>query len=220
MSRLLIIPAAMIMSIVVLTSIAHAKVDPYVEDQTAEWGDVSEPSNVVPDALVSTGLYGQLSTEDDVDAFVYDFAEPAQNWPLSIIIPVCGDHFADFYPTAALIGPGLDVPDDAETLPFEVPEDMGVLVFNELSKSKERVENSQWDPPVYAFTEFKTDIEAGEYVVAVWDTEGQTGAYTLVTGALHPEFKNRDANEINAVFDNIFYTGDWMGQECGSVAKQ
>lgn len=204
----------LIFTIVLLwVNTVSAKWDPYIED--GDWSTDLEDAWAVPDAPVTTALYGLLDAEDDVDVFAYQFESPVQNWPLSLVVPVCGQHFADFYPSAALIGPELDVPEDIEALPLDLRKGTGALIFTDEKPLNERA-TVQWEPNgAYDFSEHRIDIPAaGDYFVVVWSPDEQRGAYTLLTGALHPDYKNRTEAELNPIFDNIFYSNAWMGVDC------
>jgi hypothetical protein len=105
-----------ILILLVLTSLTLAKGDPYIEDPANEWGDLHNPTSVWSITAV-VEHFGLLNPVGDVDAFAFDFTQATQNWPVKLFVPVCGEHFRSFYPSLALIGPGLDTP-QAGVLPF------------------------------------------------------------------------------------------------------
>src|SRR5689334_17729072 len=113
-----------------------AKWDPRVEEPGTDWAGIAQPWQA-PNALTSYAQFGRLDTYGDVDAFSYTFAAPQQGCPLRITLPVCGPYFADFYPTIALIGPGLDMP-AAGALPFDLPEGLGAQMLTEAKQDAPR----------------------------------------------------------------------------------
>jgi hypothetical protein len=204
-----------------LFSTALAKVDPYIEDQEAEWGDFSDPATIWSwDALAVQA--GQLALDDDIDVFAITFPEAVEGWEFELMIPVCEDHFEAFFPSVAVIGPGLDVP-EADALPFELPKGMGAEVFVE-DIYKERyvvdeqrsiqTENQINGAPAYFSTPRWIDIpEAGDYFIAIFEPEGQVGAYMLsLIGGQHDQFGDRSNAELDAAFNTLF-DGSWMGQD-------
>jgi hypothetical protein len=186
-----------------LFGVVQAKWFPYVEGDE-DWGDPSSPWQM-SDATGFSALYGRLDAPDDVDSMIYTFDAPIENWTVQAQVPLCGDHFAAFYPSVAVLGPGLP------GLPFVSTGDDGVVILTEYSDDSTRAENSQMG--VYEFTEFTVDIpEAGDYVVVVWEPHGNSGAYTLVTGSAEPNFAGRE-QEAEEAFEQL-ESGDWMGQDC------
>jgi hypothetical protein len=198
--------------------VANAKFFPYVEPIDTDWGGLDEPQTI-SNAGMFAGVYGRLDAADDIDALSFEFEQPVNNWLIRPIVPVCGDYFEDFYPSVAVIGPGLDAPDSDLELPFELPEDMGAAVF--MGSDEERPvirsteDNDGYIMEGYASTEYELDIpESGNYLVVVWDTAGGEGAYVLATGATHPsELNEEQIEQMEAGFE-LIQSGEWMGQEC------
>jgi hypothetical protein len=204
-----------------VTSLVSAKSNPYVEDPQVEWGDVSAPDSIAiwDGAAAHVGRLGEYG---DVDAFMVDFPEATDGWELELIVPVCGEHFKDFFPSVAIIGPGLDTP-EAGMLPFAVPEGMGVQIYSDeddkkayLESGKRGVISSNYvtGEPAYRDTrQLVTIPEAGQYIVAVFEPEGNVGAFMLSTGSKHDQFGDRSNAELDAAYNSLF-SGDWMGQDC------
>lgn len=197
---------------------ALAKGDPYFEDPTSEWGDVSQPVSVwSTEAAVQN--FGLLETYGDVDAFTYTFDQPLKNWPVELIVPACGEHFAALYPSVAVIGPGLDAPESG-ALPFDLPEGVGAQVFNtppstNLSRMVSQNSNSV-GIDAYIPGLFNVPIpEAGTYTLAVWEPNGNMGAYALVTGTHRDMFASRSDVEWTAAIRKL-ETGSWMEQDCAA----
>jgi hypothetical protein len=202
------------------TSITSAKYIPYVEPLDDDWGDVAQPWQA-PGGF-STVLYGRMGSDEDVDAITYEFIQPTSNWLVEIAVPVCGEHFAGFTPSVAVIGSGLPAA-EADDLPFELPEGMGVVVLTdgeliEMSKS----ENWLFTGDVQRFVRYESDslLNKGEYQLVVWEPEGNTGAYALSIMGVHPDYiDTMEANRMEETFD-LVNSGTWMGQECDAPLSQ
>ena len=213
-SKLLILVLAVLLFATTATS---AKFEPYIEDPEAEWGSI-DAAWEVPAALPFYGLYGHLESETDVDAFAYTFDEAVKAFSVRVIVPVCGTLFEDFYPSAAVIGPGLETPEDVE-LPFELPEGMGALILTEIARTEPRptIDDASYTRQDYFNIWHSVDIpEAGDYTIAVWDPDGITGPYVLATGREHPEMDMTDKvreKERIAAYTQI-ESGSWINEDC------
>lgn len=195
-----------------------AKGDPYFEDPKNEWGDLSQPAAVWSTEAAVQNL-GRLGTYGDVDAFAFEFDGAMKNWPVELIVPSCGEHFNMVYPSMAVIGPGLSTP-DAGTVPFDLPEGVGAEVFTSpvaenasrmVSQNSNSVGIDAYIPAI-----FNVAIpEAGTYTVAVWEPNGNVGAYALATGTKHDLFASRADEEWDAAMRNL-ETGAWMEQDCSA----
>jgi protocatechuate 3,4-dioxygenase beta subunit len=187
--------------------------EPYVEDPDAEWS--MEAPWTAPDALVRYALYGRLADAEDVDFFSYQFEGAEDEWPLEVTVPQCGEHFAAFYPSMAVVGPGLEQPPEG-VLPFDLPEGMGaqILVEEEHPEPRPAMINSHpW--PLYPAANHHVDIpEAGNYLLALWEPEDDVGGYFVTTGALVQLDPDRD-EEREALLKEIT-AGHWMGQDCSA----
>jgi hypothetical protein len=198
-------------------SLTSAKSNPFIEDPEAEWGNVSSPSTI-QSWEAATAQVGRLGEYGDVDAFTVDFPQATSGWSFEAIVPLCGDHFKDFYPSVAIIGPGLETP-KAGVLPFEIAEGMGVQVFSEemTAKSETRPVRSAdgiTGEPAYGNILHSIDIpQAGQYIIAVFEPEGNTGAYMLASGNNHDMFGDRSDEELTAAYDMLF-SRKWMEQDC------
>jgi hypothetical protein len=185
---------------------AAAKSDPYVEDPDDDWGDSSSPVEVWS-AEAAVAHYGRLGTYGDVDAFAFTFDAPVQDWPVAASVPDCGEHFQHVYPAMALIGPGLNQPASNE-LPFAMPEGAGAEVF-----TKERREFTNGTVEPYEASLVFDIPRPGTYLLAIWEPEGNAGAYMLSTGSRHDQFAERAQAEWDAVIQQLD-SGGWMGQDC------
>ena len=186
-----------------LFGLAQAKWFPYVEGED-DWGDLSN-AHPISDATGFSAFYGSLESNEDVDALMYTFDQPVAHWTVEIQIPVCGDAFESFSPSVAVVGSGLP------RLPFVASDTGGAVIFAEALVETARPVDEHMG--VYEYTQFTVDIpQAGEYVVVVWEPNGQSGAYTLVTGADEPSFAGREA-EAEEAFAQI-ENGEWMGLDC------
>jgi hypothetical protein len=196
-----------------LFNVAHAKVMPIVENPENEWSDISSPTPIT-DVLANNGLYGRLGIFGDVDAFSYGFDAPAENFPISLKVPACGEHFTPFYPSVAVVGAGFEGT-VTETLPFELPEGLGAQVLVEAERLAPRPTfEGEFEEEFYASTSFFINIpQAGEYFLVVWEPDGHTGAYSLWTGNEEPDFTTISDAELEATF-NLITTREWIGQDC------
>jgi hypothetical protein len=201
----------------VAVSTVSAKWDPRVEAPGTDWGGLAQAWQA-PDALTSYAQFGRLDTYGDVDAFSFTFAGPVQSWPARVSVPVCGPYFADFYPTMALIGPGLDVP-EAGSLPFDLPEGMGAQVLTEANQDTPRqVASEDYFSEGYLSTPHHIAIpQAGTYTIALFEPHNNVGAYLLVTGSGEPDFTGRE-QEIGNTYTELSSSNAWMGQDCGAPA--
>jgi hypothetical protein len=197
-----------------LASVATAKYIPYVEPLDGDWGDAAQPWPA-PGGF-STVLYGRMESAEDVDAIAYEFIQPTSNWLVEVAVPVCGEHFALFIPSVAVLGDHLPAV-EADSLPFELPEGMGAVVLTdgeliEMSRS----ENYLFTGDTQRFVRYDSDVllDRGEYLLVVWEPEGQTGAYALSIMGVHPDYVDAmEANRMDEAFD-LVNSGTWMGQGC------
>jgi hypothetical protein len=197
-----------------LTSVTAAKYVPYVEPLDGDWGDVAQPWQA-PGGF-STVLYGRMENDEDVDAIAYEFIEPTSNWLVEVGVPVCGEHFAPFIPSIAILGDDLPAA-EADTLPFELPRGMGAVVLTdgELIEMA-RSENYLFTGEVQRFVRYESDalLDSGEYLIVVWEPEGHTGAYALSLMGVHPDYIDAmEADRMDEAFD-LVNSGVWMGQDC------
>lgn len=214
-SFLLGIASLLLIAIVLPTpQSAYAKMGLHVEDQANEWGDFESPFET-NHATPFTGYFGRLSVYGDVDVLAFDFEESSTNWGMDIAVPQCGVHFEPFYPTMALIGPGLELSED-DVLPFDLPDDVGAIVLSEAEIEQPR--------PIGTYGLFEYDFyenvfsyedipQAGRYYVAIWEPNGHVGAYALQTGNSHPEVDASDMEAMEAGFARIS-SGEWIGVNC------
>jgi hypothetical protein len=207
----------LVIVLLLAASAVHAKLEPYIEDSEAEWGSI-DAAWEVPSPLAFNGMYGHLESETDVDAFSYTFEEPTPKFSVQVSVPVCGTLFEDFYPSAAVIGAGLETPEDVD-LPFELPKGMGALVLTEIARTEPRsiIGEASYTRQDYFNLWHLVDIpEAGEYTIAVWSPGALEGAYVLVTGSEHPKMdmsdKAREKERIAAY--NLIESGEWIGEDC------
>jgi hypothetical protein len=204
-----------------------AKNDAYVEDALSEWPGVDAPLSL-PAPLEWKEIHGRLGDYGDVDAFSFHFDEAVEAWPVEVRVPVCGEHFVPVYPSVALIGVGLEIPEEA-SLPFTLADGLGAIVLQETERPNPRPQNEEfsffYESPsgihntyYYAPEELVVDIpQAGDYTLAVWEPDGHVGAYFLWLGKQHPENieSYRDIGELEQAFQ-LIGTGSWMGQDCNA----
>jgi hypothetical protein len=203
----------LVLVLVVVSGAALAKVDPYIEPADGDWGGLDKPE-AVWSTTAALSLFSRLDSESDVDAFRYTFDAPAKSWTLTLSVPVCGGAFKDFYPSVALIGPGLKQP--TVKLPFKLPKGTGGVVFGQKAR-KDGERFTQDDPNmgirVYETTTQRLDIpQKGDYLVVVWDANGKPGAYMLTSGSRHDQFGKRSSLQFKLALRSI-ETGSWTGRD-------
>ncbi|MBN1564880.1 MAG: hypothetical protein JXA10_13620 [Anaerolineae bacterium] len=218
--RRIMIGSLALIALLGMAALAHAKMMPYVEPLDGDWGGIDDP--FVLDDPHFAAFYGRLDSSSDVDAIAMTFNEPAEAMRSDLVVPVCGDRFVNFYPSMALIGPGLDRPDDLAALPFDLPAEFGAIIMESQrpTGTVARPISDEWQlfeqlNANYEAMVFEADIpQAGEYMLVIWDAGKQRGAYTLITGAVHPTgdvFPGE--REFNTRFA-LIRSGAWIGQYC------
>lgn len=203
-------------------SLVQAKMLVFVERPGEDWGAIDDPLAVEEPYI--TGFFGRLDADDDLDAVAVTFTEPVEAMQTNLHVPRC-ESLDGFYPSMALIGPGLDRPDDEAlaALPFELPEGMGAIIEQpeppDVDDAGDAVPRRAdafqiFTLHFYAPLSFVADIpQAGEYLFVVWDDTGATGAYMLMTGTTHPDaapFETGDYDERLTLLSS----GNWLDGLC------
>lgn len=212
-----LITIALVAASLALFGVAQAKSLPYAEGLDHDWGGLDAPFSI-PKARGSLMLDGRMNNPTDVDAFTYTFIEPVKTFPLQVDVPTCGESNAAFYPTVALVGPGLPVPDASVTLPFDVPEGMGVQTFAIEHARQKRYAYSSYGPELYVIG-LRQQVEipqAGTYTLVVWEPDGHVGPYIVTTGDQEPDFEGMTDDEINQHFQQG-YDGQWVTHACAAI---
>lgn len=200
--------------LVVLPVLAH---DPFIEEH--DWGGFDDPF-IVTDAAISYALYGYLD-EEDYDVFQLDFAEAGELLRAEVLTPVCGAHYADFYPEFIIVAPADVVAEPLEMeLPFVLPPDNAILYA---SFDAEPVAEATPEPrPTFiepfggtAFYQgIKIDLyvpAAGSYWIVVFSPDGLSGDYTLATGFREVFNSSRDQMLRNV---RAIQSGEWLHRRC------
>ncbi|MDM8005941.1 MAG: hypothetical protein QUV05_07300 [Phycisphaerae bacterium] len=160
------------------TAPAHV---PYLETTDFTW---EKPFRVRGSIAQSIAVYGWLEgangVTEDIDVCQFTLRRPTKVF-VETLVPVCTD-YAEFRPSFAIVGPGLDVPNEA--LPFELPEGYGAIVVPNYSDPQRPTfyepfgNKSYYDGP-----EFEQVLSTpGTYYVVVWDPAGIVGDYVAVLG--------------------------------------
>jgi hypothetical protein len=170
--------------ILFITSIATAHV-PYIERS-----DYSEENPFYVWKMIekSKAFYAWLENEqgnqcDDIDVYKFKILNNQKNIYIELIVPVIENYYENFVPWFALVGPHLPTPD--QELPFEIPEEYGVIVMENVEQGTER--ETFYEPfggkSYYYGPVLDMDIsETGEYYIYCWDPNNQGGDYVLVIG--------------------------------------
>jgi hypothetical protein len=170
--------------LVLISSIVTAHV-PYIE-----YKDYNEDKPLYVWKMIeySKAFYAWLENDginpcEDIDAFKFKIRNKPKLVYIELIVPVVDDHYEDFVPWFALVGPGL--PEQNQTLPFEIPSGYGVIVKENVEPGSER--ETFFEPfggkSYYYGPIFEENIsEPGTYYVYCWDPYEQGGDYVLVLG--------------------------------------
>lgn len=197
--------------------------DPFIEEE--DWGSFDAPL-MVADSSISYALYGYLD-EGDVDVFQLDFAEAEMLLRAEVLTPVCGEHYASFYPQFAILADRDSVTEPLDVaLPFEIADDLAVL-YNTIEDSMniDAEATSEPTPEVrstfvepFGGTEFydgpSIDLMtpvAGSYYVAVFNADGLAGDYALATG-----YKEQFNSPADQMLRNVgaIRSGEWLHRRC------
>lgn len=189
-------------------SLAH---EPFLEE--GDWGMFDDP-HIVVDPAIAIGLYGYLDNED-MDIFELNFLGGEDTTFFSgIRVPVCGDHYTEFYPHYAILAPEEFATVDTE-LPFDMPQGFGIFHYQGPTiMEEERL--SFFDPNLQnefymgqaSFLDFP---DVGTYYIIVFNPEGQMGDYALVTG--HIETFIPDPNNLDPISASIA-NDSWLKRDC------
>jgi len=121
---------------------------------------------------------------DDIDVYQFKINKHMKMY-IELIVPVVGDHYKDFVPWFALVGPGL--PEPSQELPFELPNGSGAVVKENVAPGEPREtfyepfgNKSYYKGPIF-YEELNTN---GTYFVYCWDPYKSGGDYTIVLGSL------------------------------------
>lgn len=160
------------------TTLAHV---PYLETTDFTW---EKPFRVRGSIAQSIAVYAWLEVAngatEDIDVYQFTLRRSTQVF-VETLVPVC-PAYAEFRPSFAIVGPGLDVP--AELLPFELAAGYGAIVVPNYSDPQRPTfyepfgNKSYYDGP-----EFEQVLSTpGTYYVVVWDPAGIGGDYVAVLG--------------------------------------
>lgn len=199
-----------ILMLMMLYGVVQAKQEPYVEAPDEDWGGIEDPF-VLPDNLLAHIVFGRFDNEDDVDAFSNTLEVETGVIPVTVMIPECDAQTEAASPVVAIIGAGLDIPD--EPLPFELPDGMGAQILQDPVQSDEVTNWADYD--IERSERYMVEVpEGGSYLLAVWEADGQPGVYMIETlGAGHAMDENRSQRERDATF-RLIDNRAWMGDIC------
>ena len=173
----------LVMGILVLIgrpALAHV---PYFERK--DFSD-EKPFEVPYKIEQSLAVYAWLETDGlnpstDIDVYRFEVNESVRVY-LEVLVPVC-EPYADFFPSFALVGPGLPDPDEA--LPFSLPPSYGAVVMMDELPGSER--DTFYEPfggkSYYQGPVFDAQVGTpGTYYVYFWDPYEKGGDYVAVFG--------------------------------------
>lgn len=161
----------------VSTVVAHV---PYFEHRDFS---VEHPYVVWKNVEQSKAFYGWLETGTDVDVYRFMVCNKPIRIYAELIVPVVDDVYEDFVPGFALVGPGL--PEINESLPFDVPDDLGGIVMKNIVPGSNR--STFYEPfggkSYYTGSILDINVsEPGEYMIYCWDPNNSGGDYVFVLG--------------------------------------
>lgn len=209
----------LVFGLLVSALMVAAKAEPFVEAPDEDWGGV-EGAVTLPDGLSGFFLAGRLATRDDVDAVTFTTTTPLTDVRANVLVPICGTQFEAFYPSVAIVGAGLPLPEATalDGAPFTVPDGEGLLLLNDPPPNVGERARSGWEyfnqyvytPEIYTF-----DLpEAGTYSLVVWEPNGGVGAYMLDAGVEgQAMLDSRDEAERESAF-SLLLSGRFKGTDC------
>ena len=167
-----------------LVNIATAHV-PYIE--RSDYNE-ENPYYVWKMIEKSKAFYAWLENEgentgDDIDVFKITVRNRPVNIYVELIVPVVNNHYEDFVPWYALIGPNL--PEITEDLPFSIPDGYGGIIMENVEPGSER---ETFFEPFGGKSYYKGPIldenitESGTYYLYCWDPYEKGGDYVIVIG--------------------------------------
>lgn len=182
--------------------------DPRIEEE--DWGDFTDPY-VIEDATISYALYGYLENEEDIDVFELHFAEDDLLLRGEILVPVCQETYAEFYPEYVIVGEGengLEL-----ELSFDLPEGFSIL-YHYTTRPSKATETRKSYISSHAGTEYyesermdETLPLNGTYYLVVYTSDGLVGDYTLATG--YREVFLSDPEDITEAVQKI-RSDEWL----------
>lgn len=210
MRRLLI---TLVLCLIALPVLAH---DPSIEGDE-DWGGFDAP-NRVADATISYALYGYLD-EGDIDVFRLDFEDEENLLRVELLVPVCGDHYADFYPHFAVFSTNTRAADSelaAVSFPFDVPEELHAVYVSDTPEATLEARPTFVEPiggtAYYDSPRLDLDVPRGTYLIAVYAPDGvRSGDYTIATG--YREVFNSPPGETLAEVITI-RANAWLHRDC------
>lgn len=143
-----------------------------------------KPFKVVNSIEQSIAVYSFLDPDiNDIDVYEFVLDKPAQVY-LETLVPVCVvyEHFDPFF---AIVGPGLPLLPEGETLPFDIPVGSGVVIMPNFSPDELRPTFYEFfgDKSYYQGPTFDEYFETpGKYRIYVWEPESEFGDYVMVIG--------------------------------------
>lgn len=161
----------------VTLSAAHV---PYLEMK-----DFSEENPfIIRDSVEnSKSLYSWFETPADIDVYTFEVTDPVRLFAVARV-PVCPG-LEELLPWLAVVGPGLPPPE--EVLPFDIPEDYGAVVVENLAPGETRETFYEFFGGKYYYDApaFDEEIsEPGTWYVYYWDPYQIGGDYLAVIGFL------------------------------------
>lgn len=152
---------------------------PYLEDIDFP---AETPFSVPQPIEKSRAFYGWFDSGSDIDAFVFEIAEPIRLFAQALV-PVC-EGYEDLLPWFAVVGPGL--PQPQSRLPFELPPGYGAVVVENAAPWTPRKTfyepfGGKWyfDGPVFD----RVVSTPGRWFLYYWNPYGKIGDYVAVVGS-------------------------------------
>ena len=159
----------------------------------------------VTDPNISIVVYQEITCEDQEIWFSF---EAQEGFPLyvQVGVPVV-DRLNTYMPHAAIIAPGL--PEPTTTLPFSVPEGLGVMPLSPDETPSDFYEPFTQTSSWVWIEETVTLPESGSAYIVAWNEDSMTGKLWLATGTVE-DFSDVEVSEFilwNEYVNNFHETG-------------
>jgi hypothetical protein len=204
-----------------------------------DWGNFDAPY-VVEDGAVSFAFFGALAPGNDLDVYQLTFSDD-DRLRLELLIPVCGDIYADYYPRILVLGAGdapligddlaaLLLPDaDASTAPAPTPEgealaasigappdDLSLLyTYDSRPADDNETRTTYYEHHTrrdyYEAETVDLDVTAGDYTLVVFDPADAGGDYLLASGYVETFFPPLPSEPEMTGMD---WRASWPAEEC------
>lgn len=143
------------------------------------WDDKEAEIIKIPELSTSFALYRDIETPEQVDVYELE-ATAGQELYAGINIPAITG-LEDYTVTIALVGPELPPASEDAAIPYDIPADLGVIIFP--SQTSEDFYEPFTQTNYWGRQRIQMDFPAsGTYYLLIWNPDQHTGKYVLDTG--------------------------------------